>query len=71
MSSSIRALADSEAMLNDHLRRVSEPTLNRFGRRLGYPGLSKQRFLIKSELNPATFMSFHDGARVHYADWRP
>ena len=66
----IRALADSEAMLNDHLSRVFEPTLSRLGA-LGYPGLSNPRLLIKSALNPATIMSSHDGARVHYALGEP
>ena len=62
----IRALADSEAMLNDHLQQVFEPTLTHLSA-LGYPGLSNPRLLIKSALNPATIMSSHDGARVHYA----
>ena len=62
----IRALAESEAMLNDHLQRVFEPTLTQLSA-LGYPGLSNPRILIKSALNPATIMSSHDGARVHYA----
>ena len=62
----IRALADSEAMLNEHLQRVFEPTLSRLGA-LGYPGLSNPQLLIKSTLNPATIMGSHDGARVHYA----
>ena len=62
----IRALAASETMLNDHLRRVFEPTLTQLSA-LGYPGLSNPRLLIKSALNPATIMSSHDGARVHYA----
>lgn len=62
----IRALSESEAMLNEHLRRVFEPTLTRLAD-LGYPGLSNPRLLIKSALNPATIMSSHDGARVHYA----
>ena len=61
----IRALADSEAMLNDHLQRVFEPTLTQLSV-LGYPGLSNPRLLIKSALHPATIMSSHDGARVHY-----
>ena len=61
-----RALSDSEAMLNDHLARVFEPTLNRLSE-LGYPGLTNPRLLIKSALNPATIMSSQDGARVHYA----
>ena len=62
----IRALADSEVMLNDHLQRVFEPTLVQLSA-LGYPGLSNPRLLIKSALNPATIMGSHDGARVHYA----
>ena len=62
----IRALAESEAMLNDHLQRVFEPTLVQLSA-LGYPGLTNPRLLIKSALNPATIMSSHDGARVHYA----
>ena len=62
----IRALAESEAMLNDHLQQVFEPTLTHLSA-LGYPGLSNPRLLIKSALNPATMMSSHDGARVHYA----
>ena len=61
-----RALSDSETMLNDHLQRVFEPTLNQLSA-LGYPGLTNLRLLIKSTLSPATIMSSHDGARVHYA----
>lgn len=66
----IRALADSEAMLNDHLQRVFEPTLRRLST-LGYPGLSNPQLLIKSAINPATIMSSYDGARVHYALGNP
>jgi predicted ATP-dependent endonuclease of OLD family len=66
----IRALADSEAMLNEHLQRVFEPTLSRLSA-LGYPGLSNPRLLIKSALDPATIMSSHNGARVHYALGEP
>lgn len=66
----MRALADSEAMLNDHLARVFDPTLRRLAD-LGYPGLTNPRLLIKSALNPATIMSSHDGARVHYALGEP
>ncbi len=62
----LRALADSENLLNEHLARVFEPTLRRLGE-LGYPGLTNPRLVIKSALNPATLMSSHDGARVHYA----
>jgi len=61
-----RALANSEAMLNDHLGQVFGPTLERLAT-LGYPGLTNPRLLIKTALNPATIMSSHDGARVHYA----
>ena len=62
----IRALADAEAQLNDHLGQVFEPTLQRLSD-LGYPGLDNPRLLIKTSLNPATIMSSQDGARVHYA----
>jgi predicted ATP-dependent endonuclease of OLD family len=62
----IRSLEDSQAMLNKHLERVFEPTLSRLAE-LGYPGLANPRLVIKSALNPATIMSSHDGARVHYA----
>ncbi len=62
----IRALAESEAMLNEHLSRVFEPMLRRLGE-VWYPGLTNPRLVIKSALNPATIMSSHDGARVHYA----
>jgi hypothetical protein len=62
----LRALAESEALLNDHLQRVFEPTLSRVAA-LGYPGLANPRLLIKSALNPATLMSDQKGARVHYA----
>lgn len=61
-----QALANSEAMLNDHLGQVFGPTLERLAA-LGYPGLTNPRLLIKTALNPATIMSSHDGARVHYA----
>ena len=61
-----RALADSEAMLNDHLQRVFGPTLSRLAD-LGYPGLGNPRLLIRTALNPATILGSNDGARVHYA----
>ncbi|MBY5416385.1 ATP-dependent nuclease [Rhizobium leguminosarum] len=61
-----QALADSEAMLNDHLSRVFGPTLDRLSE-LGYPGLGNPRLLIKTALNPATILSSQDGTRVHYA----
>lgn len=66
----MQALADSEAMLNEHLARVFEPTLLRLAA-LGYPGVSNPRLVIKSSLNPATIMSSNDGARVHYALGEP
>lgn len=66
----MHALANSEAMLNDHLARVFEPTLRRLGQ-LGYPGLTNPRLLIKSTLNPVTIMSSQDGARIHYALGEP
>ena len=62
----IHALAESEAQLNDHLARVFQSTLQSISD-LGYPGLTNPRLVIKSDLNPASLMSSHDGARVHYA----
>lgn len=62
----IRALAEAESMLNEHLTRVFEPTLRRLGD-LGYPGMTNPRLLIRSALNPTTIMSSQDGAHVHYA----
>ncbi len=62
----VKALADSESNFNQHLKRVFSNTLQRLAL-LGYPGLSNPRLMIKSALNPATVMSSHDGAHVHYA----
>lgn len=62
----IRALADSEILLNQHLERVFADTLQRLAQ-LGYPGLTNPRLMIKSALNPAIVMSSHGGAQVHYA----
>ncbi|WP_122555617.1 ATP-dependent nuclease [Pseudomonas viridiflava] len=62
----LRALANSENMLNEHLQRVFEPTLESLGK-LGYPGLSNPRLIIKSALDPSVIMNSRDGARVHYA----
>jgi len=62
----IRALADSEALLNQHLEQVFADTLQRLAE-LGYPGLTNPRLMIKSALNPATVMNSQDGAHVHYA----
>ncbi|CTQ72752.1 ATP-dependent nuclease [Roseibium alexandrii] len=62
----IRALADSEILLNQHLEQVFADTLQRLAQ-LGYPGLTNPRLMIKSALNPATVMNSQDGAHVHYA----
>ena len=62
----IRALAESEALLNQHLEQVFTDTLQRLGQ-LGYPGLTNPRLMIKSALNPATVMNSQDGTHVHYA----
>lgn len=60
------ALAASEMSLNEHLERVFEPTLKSLAK-LGYPGLSNPRMMIRSALDPVQIMSSRDGARVHYA----
>jgi len=62
----LRALAASEVSLNEHLERVFEPTLKSLSK-LGYPGLSNPRMMIRSALDPALIMSGRDGAIVHYA----
>lgn len=62
----IRALAESEELLNQHLEEVFSETLRRLAQ-LGYPGFSNPRLVIKSALNPATVMGSHDGAHVYYA----
>lgn len=62
----LRALAASEISLNEHLERVFEPTLKSLSK-LGYPGLSNPRMMIRSALDPAQLMSGRDGAVVHYA----
>jgi len=62
----IRALAESELLLNRHLEQVFAETLQRLAQ-LGYPGFSNPRLTIRSALNPATVMSSQDGAHVHYA----
>ncbi len=62
----LRALAASEVSLNEHLERVFEPTLKSLAK-LGYPGLSNPRMMIRSALDPAQIMSSRDGALVHYA----
>jgi len=62
----LRALSASEVSLNDHLKRVFEDTLQNLSK-LGYPGLTNPRLIIRSALDPAQIMSSRDGARVHYA----
>lgn len=62
----LRALAASEVSLNEHLERVFEPTLKSLSK-LGYPGLSNPRLMIRSAVDPAQIMSGRDGAIVHYA----
>jgi len=62
----LRALSASEVSLNDHLKRVFEDTLQSLSK-LGYPGLTNPRLIIRSALDPAQIMSSRDGARVHYA----
>lgn len=62
----IRALAESKALLNQHLEQVFTETLERLAD-LGYPGFANPRLVIKSALNPATVMNSQDGAHVHYA----
>lgn len=62
----LRALSASEASLNAHLKRVFEDTLNSLSK-LGYPGLTNPRLIIRSALDPAQVMGSRDGARVHYA----
>jgi predicted ATP-dependent endonuclease of OLD family len=62
----LRALAESEVLLNEHLERVFAPTLRSLAQ-LGYPGLANPRLMIRSALDPESIMSSRDGARVHYA----
>lgn len=64
--SAIRALAQSEMLLNTHLEQVFSETLDQLAI-LGYPGFSNPRMVIKSALNPATIMNSQDGTHVHYA----
>jgi predicted ATP-dependent endonuclease of OLD family len=62
----LKALADAESMLNEHLKRVFGPTLDKLAE-LGYPGLANPKLVIKSTLNPASIMSTTDGTKVHYS----
>jgi predicted ATP-dependent endonuclease of OLD family len=62
----MRALTESESLLNKHLADVFAPTLERLSE-LGYPGLTNPQLLIKSALNPVTLMSSNDdGTKVFY-----
>lgn len=61
--SALKALSQSEIGLNEHLGKVFEETLKRLSK-LGYPGVSNPKLLIKSALNPATVLT--QDARVHY-----
>src|SRR5690606_10795889 len=62
----MKALADAETMLNEHLGTVFGPTLDRLGQ-LGYPGVANPHLVIKSALNPELIMSNTDGTKVHWA----
>jgi len=63
----IRALSESEALLNKHLAEVFAPTLERLSQ-LGYPGLANPELVIKTALNPAALMSSNDeSTKVFYA----
>jgi predicted ATP-dependent endonuclease of OLD family len=62
----LRALAASEISLNQHLERVFAPTLESLSK-LGYPGVSNPRMMIRSALDPVQIMNGRDGAIVHYA----
>jgi predicted ATP-dependent endonuclease of OLD family len=62
----IRALSESEALLNKHLAEVFAPTLERLSQ-LGYPGLANPELVIKTALNPAALMSSNDeSTKVFY-----
>lgn len=60
------ALAASESAFNQHLERVFAPTLKSLAK-LGYPGLSNPRMMIRSALDPAQIMNNQNGAVIHYA----
>jgi predicted ATP-dependent endonuclease of OLD family len=62
----MRALSESEKLMNAHLEDVFAETLDRLAS-LSYPGLTNPSLKIMSDLNPATLMSSQDGAQVHYA----
>ena len=62
----LSALAASESAFNQHLERVFAPTLKSLAK-LGYPGLSNPRMIIRSALDPAQIMNNQNGAVIHYA----
>ncbi|NOY16218.1 MAG: AAA family ATPase [Gammaproteobacteria bacterium] len=62
----MRALSESEKLMNTHLENVFAETLERLAR-LSYPGLTNPSLKIMSDLNPATSMGSQDGTQVHYA----
>jgi len=59
----LRALADSESKLNEHLRDVFTPTLNSLSQ-LNYPGFDDPQLEIRSALKPESLLN--QGAVVHY-----
>ncbi|SEB79218.1 Predicted ATP-dependent endonuclease of the OLD family, contains P-loop ATPase and TOPRIM domains [Maribacter dokdonensis] len=61
----MRALSESENLMNKHLEDVFSDTLDRLSN-LGYPGLTNPGLKIMSDLNPSVLMSGQDGAQVHY-----
>lgn len=61
----MRALSESENLMNKHLEDVFSDTLRRLSN-LGYPGLTNPGLKIMSDLNPSVLMSGQDGAQVHY-----
>ncbi len=60
----MRALASSEAQLNEHLSAVFEPTLQSLNK-LGYPGFAEPDLVIKSAFDPENILT--NNASVHYA----
>lgn len=61
----MRALSESERLMNLHLQDVFSLTMEKLAT-LGYPGLSNPSIKILSDLNPTTLMSSQDGTQVHY-----
>jgi len=61
----MRALSESEKLMNLHLEDVFADTLKSLSK-LGYPGLTNPSLKIMSDLNPAVLMGGQDGAQVHY-----